>query len=50
VTIKIRITPVNPPITPTYKSLDDDSVIAEIKLKTKHNTLSEQFLNPTLNS
>ena len=31
VTIKISITPTNPPITPTYKLLDADSVIAEIK-------------------
>jgi hypothetical protein len=31
VTIKIITTPTNPPITPTYKSFDDDSVIAEVK-------------------
>jgi hypothetical protein len=31
VTITISITPTNPPITPTYKSLDAESVIAEVK-------------------
>jgi hypothetical protein len=50
VTITVSITPTNPPITPTYKLLDVDSVIAEIIGKTKHNTLLVHFLKTKHNT